>query len=370
MRIVHLSDIHLSKNNYDEFHDNYREALINDLAEFHSTNKIDLIVITGDLVDKGGHSLLKMDEFKLFNSPYTVFEEVFIKPISSILGLQNENFLFIPGNHDIDENGILWVDEKSMKQKINKDTIKQQLELNKLDFNFSNERIKLFKEFEETFHKDTINYEYSNNESVYIYKDDSDKNVGFILINDSWRCSTCKLDDGNLNNHFFGSKQLYWAIQKLQNQDLNLDRIICLFHHSVDDFTEKNEVVKFLMNKDVDLFLFGHHHSIKSEKIFNPAGSCFGFRGRAALNKPDEQIDKFQPGYQIIDIDLFSNRISQIHHRKYVFDNPQFVYDTQSAPPNGIDNNSSYSGNGYEFPYKKSKSNYNENLKVEDFKRN
>jgi len=369
MRIVHISDIHLSENNFDEFHDNYLEALINDLADFHSTNKIDLIVITGDLVDKGGHSLLGMKEFKGIDSPYEIFEKVFIKPISSILGLGNENFLFIPGNHDIDENGILWVDEKSLKEDINKDTIKQQLELNKLDFNSSNARIKSFKDFEETFHKDTIDYDYTNNESVYVYQDDSNRKVGFILVNDSWRCSTCNLEDKKLNNHFFGSKQLYWAIEKLQKKNLDLDRIICLFHHSVEDFTEKNEVMKFLINKDVDLFLFGHHHSIKSEKIYNPSGTCIGFRGRAALNKPDEQIDKFQPGYQIIDIDLFSNRISQIHHRKYVFDNPQFVYDTQSAPPKGIDNNSPYGGNGYEFPHKKNQSNNLEELKVENFKR-
>ena len=370
MRIVHLSDIHLSENNFDEFHDNYREALTNDLFEYNSTNKIDLIVITGDLVDRGGHSLLNMDEFKDKKSPYQVFEEIFIKPISLKLGLTNENFLFVPGNHDIDESGILWVEEKSLKENLSSETIKQQLESNKLEFNSTNSRIKRFKEFEETFHKDTINYEYSNNESVYLFRSSSNESIGFILINDSWRCSTCKLEDGNLNNHYFGSKQLYWAIQKLKILEANLDLTICLFHHSIDDFTEKQEVEKFLINKEVDMFLFGHHHSLKSEKIFNPIGSCIGFRGRAALNKPDEQLSKFQSGYQIIDIDLLSNRIKQIHHRKYNFEAPQFVADTLFAPPKGIDNNRSYGGNGYEFPNKKNGSSLLKELDVKNFKRN
>ncbi|TMM52168.1 hypothetical protein FEE95_20995 [Maribacter algarum] len=369
MRIVHLSDIHLSENNFDEFHDNYRDALIDDLIEFNSPDKIDLIVITGDLVDRGGHSLMQMSEFTGFSSPYEVFEEVFIKPISAKLGLSNKNFLFVPGNHDIDENDILWVDEKSLKQNVNKDTIKDHLESNQFNFNSANSRIKPFKKFEEKFHKDTVNYDCTNNESIYIYHNDSDKKVGFILINDSWRCSTCRLEEKNLNNHYFGAKQFYWAIQKLQVLDDNLDLTVCLFHHSIDDFTEQEEVKKFLINKDVDMFLFGHHHSVKSEKIFNPVGSCYGFRGRAALNKPDEIESKFQPGYQIIDIDLLSNRIRQIHHRKYNIEAPQFVPDTISAPPKGIDNNLPFGGNGYEFPGKKSESNLIKGLNVDDFKR-
>jgi len=372
MRIVHLSDIHLSKNNYDEFHDNYRDALINDLYDFHSAIKIDFIVITGDLVDKGGHSLLKISEFDNFNSPYDIFEEVFIKPIALRLGLSNENFLFVPGNHDIDENDILWVDEKSLKQNLTKDKIKEQLKLNETTFNPTNKRIKSFKEFEKKFHKETTNYEYTNNESTYLFKDKTSSNsIGFILINDSWRCSTCKLEEPKLNNHFFGSKQFYWANEKLKllNQGIELDKIICLFHHSVEEYTEKEEVKRFLINKDVDLFLYGHHHSIKSEYIFTPLNGCHGFRGRAALNKPDEQIDIFQPGFQIIDIDLLSNRISQIYHRKYVFPSSMFVPDTTSAPPMGIDNNSSRGSIGYEFSQKANNSNYLEGLKIEDFKR-
>lgn len=372
MRIVHLSDIHLSKNNYDEFHDNYRDALINDLYDFHKSNRIDLIVITGDLVDKGGHSLLQMPEFDSYNSPYDIFEEVFIKPIASRLGLSNENFLFVPGNHDIDEKDILWVDEKSLKQNVAKDTIKEQLKLNETTFNSTNKRIQSFKEFEEKFHNDTANYEYTNNESAYLFNDKTSNNsIGFILINDSWRCSTCKLEDSKLNNHFFGFKQFYWAIEKLKilNQGIELDKIICLFHHSVEEYTEKEEVKRFLINKDVDLFLYGHHHSIKSEYIFTPVNGCHGFRGRAALNKPDEQIDIFQPGYQIIDIDLLSNRISQIYHRKYVFPSSIFVPDTTSAPPTGIDNNSSRGSIGYEFSQKANNSNYLKGLQIEDFKR-
>ncbi|OIQ23826.1 metallophosphoesterase [Lacinutrix sp. MedPE-SW] len=372
MRIVHLSDIHLSEDNFDEFHDNYLEALINDLADFHSTNNIDLIVITGDLVDKGGHSLLGMKEFEGFDSPYEIFEKVFIKPISSFLGLGNENFLFIPGNHDIDENGILWVDEKSLKEKLSKDTIKEQLKLNERTFNSTNKRIQTFKEFEKKFHKETINYEFTNNESTYLFNDKvSNSNIGFILINDSWRCSTCQLKDSKLNNHYVGIKQFYWAIEKLKqlNQGVDLDKVICLFHHSIEEYTEKEEVKRFLINKDVDLFLYGHHHSIKSEYLFTPMNGCHGFRGRAALNKPDEQIDIFQPGYQIIDIDLLSNRISQIYHRKYVFNSSMFAPDTTSAPPLGVDNNSSRGSIGYEFSQKTNNSNYLGQLKLENFKR-
>ena len=369
MRIVHLSDIHLSSENYDEFHDKYLKALILDLEEYHSIKYIDLIIITGDLVDKGGHSLLGMPEFSGFTSPYDIFHNVFIKPIALGLGLKNENFLFIPGNHDVDENEILWVDEKKLKSSINSNTIKEQLQSNKTSFNYSNNRIKAFKNFEKKFHLETSNYVFSNNESTFYYQDSEGNKVGFILVNDSWRCSTCLLREESLNNHYFGKKQLYWAIDSLESKYEQLDLIVCLFHHAIDDFTEKDDVESFLINRKIDLLLFGHHHSNRSEKIFNPLGKCLGFRGRAALNEPNEPDIKFKPGYQIIDIDFYSNRINQINHRIYISENESFVPDVYWCPPDGIDKNKPDGGRGYQFTQReKAESSFMDDLDVNDFR--
>jgi len=126
MRIVHLSDIHLSKSNFDEFKNTYCEALIRDLISFDKEKKIDIIVITGDLVDRGGHSLYSIDGFEdksIYSNPYSIFEKIFINPIISALGFSKENFLFVPGNHDIDEREILIKEEYDLKKILSIDNI-------------------------------------------------------------------------------------------------------------------------------------------------------------------------------------------------------------------------------------------------------
>ncbi|MNE18916.1 3',5'-cyclic adenosine monophosphate phosphodiesterase CpdA [compost metagenome] len=53
MRIVHLSDFHLNKENIIEFQSLLMKALLEDLVEFNKTKKIDLVLYTGDMIDKG-----------------------------------------------------------------------------------------------------------------------------------------------------------------------------------------------------------------------------------------------------------------------------------------------------------------------------
>jgi predicted MPP superfamily phosphohydrolase len=342
MRIVHLSDIHLSKENYSEFTNNVRESLIIDLINYNTSEKpIDLIIITGDLVDKGGHSLKKIKDFNKIDNPYEIFEKIFIDPISSQIGIPKEKFLFIPGNHDIDENEILWIDEKKLKESIDSSSIGDVLENHRFEFNSSNHRIKLFKEFERKYHIKTPNYIFSNNESTYTYELKNGSKVGFILINDSWRCSSCNLNKPELNHHFFGTNQLYNAFRELKNKAPILT--FCLFHHSLEDFHEIKEVKKFLLTKHIPFFLYGHHHNTDSTNLINPIGSSFGFRGRATLNNPNEKEAEYQPGYQLYDINFGLSKIEAIHYRKYENNISQFVADTSFAPKNGIDKN------GYKF---------------------
>ncbi|TVZ14888.1 metallophosphoesterase family protein [Maribacter sp. MAR_2009_72] len=352
MNIVHFSDIHLSKENHDEFCDNFRGALIKDLLDFHRTkNPIDLIIITGDLVDRGGHSLVEMADYKAFNCPFQIFEEIFINPIAKELGISKNQFLFIPGNHDIDEKEIFWVEEKKLKENITSENLRDYLDENDKAFNSANYRIKKFKEFEKRYHAHTPLYKYSNNQSTFIYEYKNKFKVGFILINDSWRCSTCEVLNTDHNKHFFGTRQFYSGMNDLEK--IGTDVNVCLFHHPLDIFEEKIEAERFLVNKRVDFFLYGHSHKQSSEQYFNSIGGCYGFKGRASLNKPGEPIEKYQVGYQIFELNLEMNRIQKIHYRKYIYDFFEFAADTGIATKNGIDDNRKNGGFGYLFEDKK-----------------
>jgi len=329
MRIVHLSDIHLSKSNFEEFKNTYCDALIRDLLEFNKLKKIDVIVITGDLVDKGGQSLYEIDGFEdksVYPNPYNIFEKIFINPIIEALRFSKDNFLFVPGNHDIDESKILLRDEYELTKNISIDNINDHLKEN-LSFKYS-ERIRNFKEFEEEFHKEQSNYQYSNNQSVFYYKFEN-VNIGFILINDSWRCRSQKL--GVDKKLMFGVNQFFNGVNILKGFDTKFN--IALLHHPIEEFEEEKELERCFNISDVSFYLYGHYHNSHFKKHYQGSfDNCFGIRGRASLNKINEFNSSYQPGYQIIDLDFqFKEKITAIHYRHYKYDFNHFDYDTNAC---------------------------------------
>ncbi|MNU49485.1 3',5'-cyclic adenosine monophosphate phosphodiesterase CpdA [compost metagenome] len=326
MRIVHLSDIHLSKGNLYEFRNNFKDAIILDLLNFHKDVPVDIIVITGDLIDKGGHSLKEIPEFSDIKNPYEIFKNEFILPIAQGLQIDSKKFIFVPGNHDIDEKSISWFDENQLSRDINNQNINTFLSENINSFRHSS-RMKDFKEFERDFHNGNLNYSFSENESIFTY-DYNGKKIGFILVNDSWRCKSRKFDGEN-DKHYFGFNQLYNGLNQLKRQNTYLN--ICLFHHSLEDFMEEEEITRILINKEIDLFLYGHYHKSKIETYKNTLSNCDGFRGRATLNRPDEDVADYQPGYQIFDFDLTANSIANIRYRKYNYQAIRFVEDTDTS---------------------------------------
>ncbi|RXG15246.1 metallophosphoesterase family protein [Leeuwenhoekiella aestuarii] len=334
MRLIHLSDIHLSSSNYHEFVHKYRHALISDLKIYNSSKKIDVLLITGDLVDKGGHSLLEIEGFDEYTNPFDIFNEVFIQPVIKELGISSEQVLFVPGNHDVNERNFSHYDECQLIDKIKETSIESYLKDNRTGF-LHNERIQNFKEFEKSFHATNALYDFTNNHSTYLYNYGQSFKIGFILINDSWRCKTRKIQGENAKL-FFGYQQLDYSLDYFESQNTDLN--ICLFHHSLDDYAEQKEVERILKSKEIELFLYGHYHNTEFKMSYSPFGSCIGIRGRAALNKPEESVSEYQSGYQIIDLDLNSYRVNQIHYRKYIYDSSRFDADTETAE-GGIDEN-------------------------------
>ena len=53
MRIVHISDFHLDFSSIEDLRNYIIKPLKEDLLEFHNNREIDLILFSGDMVDKG-----------------------------------------------------------------------------------------------------------------------------------------------------------------------------------------------------------------------------------------------------------------------------------------------------------------------------
>lgn len=317
MRFVQLSDIHLSTTNLKDLKTYYIQALCEDLTIFHKGDPIDVILITGDLVDKGGDSLGK--------TPYKIFKTEFIDKIVSELNLSPKQILFIPGNHDIERNAIEPKTEFWLNGKLN--TIEANSLLPRMQSKFINEnkRIKKFKKFEQEYHQTNPEYEFSNNESKVIIESNG-KKFGFVLVNDSWRCSAELKEE----NHFIGINQLLNAKQFFGEQKTNFN--IAVFHHPIDviNQSEKEEIDNILKSTNFDMAIFGHKHDHKFESILSPIGGYLTMQGRTTFSKTREGASKYQPGYSIVDLNL-DDKTYTLHSRKFILARYKFDKDTDSV---------------------------------------
>lgn len=180
MRIVQLSDIHLAKDNIDDLRNYYLNALISDLHNYHKETSIDVILFTGDLIDKGGESLGE--------SPYQQFCNEVINPIVVSLNLDPNRILFIPGNHDIDRKQVEKYSESGLCTTLDSNLANDLLLEMETNFIPANKRIEQYKIFEKQYHQNNYCYIFSNVASYTIIELEN-KKIGFSLINDSWRCS-------------------------------------------------------------------------------------------------------------------------------------------------------------------------------------
>jgi len=222
LRIVHISDIHLSLTNFVPFKQYYLNAVIKDLQHLNAEKKIDIVCLTGDLLDKGGMS------FKDGGNKYENFIKDFWEPISAVLQLANDRLFIIPGNHDIDESLIDEIIENGLTA-----TLQSVEQVNAFVSKYSAkdhqgiERQKEFKDFEKNFYGQDESRYISNFESCHTVEING-KRIGLACLNTSWRCYTKQKPDSLV----MGTSQIANASSFLKGK--NCDFIIGMMHHPLD----------------------------------------------------------------------------------------------------------------------------------------
>ena len=83
IRILHLTDFHLNKRTLRDWNDFYKTSFFEKLNKLHKERQIDLVVFTGDLIDKGGK------DFKGVTLALNEFENNIITPILDLLNLDH-----------------------------------------------------------------------------------------------------------------------------------------------------------------------------------------------------------------------------------------------------------------------------------------
>lgn len=320
MRIIHLSDIHYhpSQKNFSRY---CLEPLIKDLLKYTIEEPVELICFTGDLIDKGGYDSKKtVDILEAFDN----FEQVFIKPLLEALNLEKHQFVFIPGNHDIDRKSI---NEYSHEGMLSKMTDRDKIDLamknvNTLDL----KRIESYKTFENLYFNDSNSY-YQNPFGYAFIHEKNGKKIGIGGINSSWLCK----DDADSGKLIVGREQLEFIQDTFENKELDLS--IALMHHSYEALhPEEVDFVRDTIIRDYDLLLVGHTHKTSTFSLSTSLGNGCVLTTAPAnwVSNNFQTHSKYQNGYNIIDV--FENQEEQksvkIYFRKYNYEKNQFVSNT------------------------------------------
>lgn len=321
IRVIHLSDLHLRADAIPDLEQFIIKALKKDLYHFHQSKAIDLIIFSGDLIDKGGESFGSN-----VKSALSTFEEKFIKPIMQEIGLPKHRIFLAPGNHDIDRNS----DEKWEDLGLRGVLITTE-EVNKF-IDSKNEkgiaRVLSFKEFEMAFYESfPEKHGCSNYQSCFTLNVDN-VSIGITCFNSTWRSYDTSTDKGKL---ILGERQVTKSREIIKKCDLKF----AVVHHPLDWLAtfDQTNVTPFI-EKDYDLLFCGHVHEPASWTKTGIYGSLFVSIAPANWTYNIRTENKSNNGYTVVDIDLDNMQITS-HYRRYSHNKESFVPNTDFGDDQG-----------------------------------
>lgn len=291
IRVLHLTDFHLNKKTLSDWDSFLKDSLFEELSIIQETKGIDLVVFSGDMIDKGGY------DFKEASAGFKLFQDKVIEPICSHLGLGIDRFIICPGNHDIERAKDKVYTEMGLRE-----TLKDANEIAKFVTTAIDEeeydgmkRIVAYKQFEKSF------YSGLNEKNVVISPFEcsfkiniSGTNIGISSLNSAWRC----YDDTDSGRIIVSDTQIAKNLKFIKECDLK----IAVIHHPLDWLSEveKNIVTQHLA-KSFDMIFLGHVHNSASTMQTGFNGSLFINISPSGLNDIRSDSKTFSNGFVIVD---------------------------------------------------------------------
>ncbi len=287
--ILHFSDFHLDGEHIDDAK-NLLEFMCDSLKD--KKGLIDIIVFTGDMINKGGHG------FGSINEAFEKFEEIVITKLCETLSLSKERFIFIPGNHDIDQKAILRFGDKEIDEEFNigEDRVVQFMKASYVDQ--YTERMKAVKTFEKDYYTLLYTQEtYSYNQFQSNFKlDINGIKVGITSLNTIWRSGAN--DEGKI---VLGLCQINESVPFISDCQIK----IAATHYRYDKLKEfERDSLKRRLADEYDVFFSGHTHSNHVEFVYESNGNFFldVNTSGSLTNNEFKDDDKHKNAYQIITI--------------------------------------------------------------------
>lgn len=302
MRILHLSDIHSDKNNIERTK-LLIQKLISVLKEIHQESAIDLVIFSGDAINRGGISCENA------SSAFKIFEIHVVTPILDALSIDRSRFIIGIGNHDIVRNAIDEFTEEGLTAKLKSEEDVSNVILSKPQMA---NRCMAFKNFESNFYKEAIT---DSNKKLTPFASSfrieiNGKTIGITSLNSAWRCSDSSIDH---TKNIIGTQQIIDSLTLISDCEIK----IAVSHHHYSFLREFDgeEMEKFIL-ANYDILFCGHTHSPEAEFLIKPIGSTFNIVSSGILSANINNTNpKYKNGFNLIDYDV-ENGICAISYYK------------------------------------------------------
>lgn len=293
MRILHFSDFHLRPGNGLGKSQGLLDKMLSSLDAIQDEKHIDLVVFSGDMVDRGAEGFTSM-EVAFGNFKFLVADK-----IANYLGLSADRIIIAPGNHDINQKADKKHVEKGIYEQLG--SIKDIDDFVSDETNFDDvKRIADFNKFQDGYYNalSGIEYHHTPLQSNIIMSIDG-KKVGITILNSVWRCYNSNTDKGRI---LIGQSQILDSEKYLNTCDIKL----AVSHHDynwVRDFERPN--LPKLITKNYNMFFCGHTHGADAELLCRPEGNTFFFTAPGLLHANVHELDgNYKNGYMIIDYNV------------------------------------------------------------------
>ena len=308
---LHISDLHLCPEHTGWDADHILDGLTKDLSrlrEAHNGLSPDLIFITGDIAYGAKPECGSMED-------QYVTAGIFLEGLLKECGIAKERLFLVPGNHDVDKDGILpstteWLAGRSLE---NVEDLLQHAALDKGEWEGVSKRMMQYRVFVD----DILVAGHINLDSRFIYGKKVQVNglqVGIAGFNTAW--SSAGKGESEKGQLWFGGRwQSLFLEKKLENCALTIG----LGHHPGNWFRPSEDPsVTETIKQTFDFYLHGHEHRgwLKNDP---ETSHCRVAAGAVYVRK-----DKIgQCSYNIVRLDLSNSGVKKgtIWFRRYDTDN-------------------------------------------------
>ena len=292
MRIIHFSDTHFQPDRDIMKSQRLAERFIEALKVVHQQQPVDLIIFSGDMIDRGGKGFTSMAD------AFATYKNLIIDKILSALNLSHDRFVFVCGNHDVVRSRDSEFMETGLATKLTDissldDFVRDQGSIDNV------KRLEDFNHFHHAFYTDLPGIEfYETPYQSNLLLNINGKRVCVTMFNSSWRCWDSKKDKGHI---LFGQAQVIDSKPYLDTADIRIG----VSHHDYNwcNPFERPNLPKLLVS-NYDMIFCGHTHGSDAEMVCRPEGNTFMFTSPGLLHaKVHELNGNFRNGFMVVDYD-------------------------------------------------------------------